>query len=280
MARMKNKSRQMAKPIPAAATATTTTTVKKSDSSLLVILALSLLIVGTLAVASYMRNSIYRTHLTLWRDITKRSPDKRRAHENYGQALSTAGANAVNPSEAMEFYREALQQFQTVMALRDDGSVPMRDLYREIGVVYFRMGRYSDAITAWQTGLRYAPNDASLSNNLSIVLMQTGRFDEAAAQAQTALAMDPRMPQALNTMGQVYMAKQDFNKAIEYFLRALESEPDVPARYWNVALAMSQAKKYDMALQYANKYAAMEPDPAGRKRAAEFISYLQTAMKH
>jgi len=280
MARMKNKSRQQAKPIPAALIATTTTTVKRSDSLLLVILTLSLLIVGALTVAAYMRNSIYRTHLTLWRDITKRSPDKRRAHENYGQALSTAGANAGNPNEAMEFYQEALQQFQTVMALRDDGSVPMRDLYREIGVVYFRMGKYNDAITAWQTGLRYAPNDASLSNNLSIVLMQAGRFDEAATQAQTALAMDPRMPQALNTMGQVYMAKQDFNKAIEYFLRALESEPDVPARYWNVALAMSQAKKYDMALQYANKYAAMEPDPAGRKRAAEFISYLQTAMKH
>ncbi|HUI46203.1 MAG TPA: tetratricopeptide repeat protein [Nitrospirota bacterium] len=280
MARTKNKSRQLAKPIPATFVPATKTTVKKSDSSLVVILTLSLLIVGALTIAAYMRNSIYRTHVTLWRDITKRSPDKRRAHENYGQALSTAGAEAKNPNEAKELYQEALKQFQTVMALRDDGSVPMRDLYREIGVVYFRTGRYDDAISAWQTGLRYAPNDPSLSNNLSIVLMQTGKFDEAAAQARTALAMDPRMPQALNTMAQVYMTKQDFNKAIEYFLKALESEPDVPDRYWNVALAMSQAKKYDLALQYANKYASMEPDPAGRQRAAKLIGYLQTAMKH
>ena len=277
---MKNKSRPLAKPIPSAVISSTTTTVRKSDSSLIIILALSLLIVGTLTVASYVRNSIYRTQVALWRDITERSPDKRRAHENYGQALSTAGSIARNPNEAIEYYREALKQFQTVMALKDDGSVPMRDLYREIGVVYFRMGQYNDAINAWQTGLRYAPNDASLSNNLSIVLMQSGRYDEAAAQAQTALAMDPRMPQALNTMGQVYMSKQDFNKAIECFLKALESEPDVPARYWNVALAMSQAKKFDMALQYANKYASMESDPAGRQRAAEFIGYLKTAMKH
>jgi tetratricopeptide (TPR) repeat protein len=279
MARVKKKSKQLAKPVPAAAMAAMTATVKRSDNSLIVILVLSLFIIGALTVASYNRNSIYRTHVTLWHDITKRSPDKRRAHENYGQALSTAGANAVNPNEAMEYYREALKQFQTVMALKDDGSVPMRDLYREIGVVYFRMGQYNEAITAWQTGLQYAPNDPSLSNNLSIVLMQTGRFDEAAAQAETALAMDPRMPQALNTMGQVYMTKQNYSKAVEYFLKALESEPDVPSRYWNVAIALSQEKKYDMALQYANKYVSMESDPAGRKRATEFIGYLQTATK-
>jgi tetratricopeptide (TPR) repeat protein len=246
MARLKKQS----KPGPASRS------VKKSDSSLLAILALSLLIIGTQTVATYMRNSIYRTHVTLWHDITKRSPDKRRAHENYGQALSTAGANAKSMNEAMQYYREALQQFKTVQALKDDGSVPLRDLYREIGVVYFRMGLFDDAITAWQTGLRYAPNDPSLSNNLSIALMQIGRFDEAAVLAQTALARDPRMPQALNTMAQLYMAKKNYDKAIEYFLKALDSEPDVPSRYWNVALALSQVKKYDLALKYANKYLA------------------------
>ncbi len=279
MARMKKKSRQLTKSISPAAGTAATATVNRNGNSLLFIVALSLLIVGVLAVASYMRNSIYRTHVTLWRDITQRSPDKRRAHENLGQALSTAGANATNPNEAMKLYREALKQFQTVMALKDDGSVPMRDLYREIGVVYFRMGFFKDAITAWETGLRYAPNDPSLTNNLSIALMQTGRFDEAAVQAETALAMDPRMPQALNTMGQIYMTKQNYDKASEYFLRALQSEPDVPARYWNLALALSQAKKYDMALQYAKKYVSMESDPAGRKRAADFIGYLQTVTK-
>jgi tetratricopeptide (TPR) repeat protein len=280
MARMKKRSRQLTKSAPPDSGELATATVKKNGSSFLVMITLSLIIIGILTVASYMRNSIYRTHVTLWRDITQRSPDKRRAHENLGQALSTAGANATNAEEAMRLYREALKQFHTVMALKDDGSVPMRDLYREIGVVYFRMGLFKDAITAWETGLRYAPNDPSLSNNLSIAFMQTGRFDEAAAQAETALAVDPRMPQALNTMGQIYMTKQNYSKAAEYFLRAVESEPNVPARYWNLALALSQAKKYDMAIQYAKKYISMEPDPAGRKRAADFIGYLQNATKH
>ncbi len=242
-------------------------------------LALSLLIIGALSAAAYARNGIYRTHVTLWDSVTKQSPNKRRAHENYGQALSTAGSMATNQNEARKLYDEALKQFQMVISLKDDGSVPMRDLYREIGVVYFRQGRYDDAIATWQKGLTYAQNDPSLLNNLSIAFMQVGRFDEAASVASTALAVDPNMPQALNTMGQVYMAKNDYERAALYFKKAVQREPDVPARYWNAALALERSKKYDEAFQYASRYAAMESDPIGRQRGYAFLEQLKVAMR-
>lgn len=255
-----------------------TVSVKRGGSTLIIVVVLLTLIVGALTAAAHTRNSIYRSHVTLWDNVTKRSPNKRRAHENYGQALSTAGSVAGTQSEARKLYYEALQQFQTVISLKDDGSVPLRDLYREIGVVYFRLAQYDDAISSWETGLRYAPYDPSLLNNLSIVLMQKGRFDEAASVASAALSVDPYMPQALNTMGQVAMVKNDYEKAAQYFLKAIDREPDVPARYWNAALALEQAKKYDMALQYANKYASMEQDPTGRQRAYAFIEHLKLVL--
>jgi tetratricopeptide (TPR) repeat protein len=230
-------------------------------------LMLSCVIICALAVTAHQRNSIYHDFITLWGNITKTSPNKRRAHENYGQALSTVGR-----------LEEALREFNTVLALKDDGSVPMRDLYREIGVVYFRMNRMDDAISAWQTGLRYTPNDASLLNNLSIALLQTGRYAEAAQLAQTALAADPTMPQALNTMGQVMMLKKDYEKATRFFLKAIEVQPDVPARYWNAALALEQAGKYDMALQYTRMYANMEQDGPARQRAIGFMEHLNKMM--
>ena len=244
-----------------------TTTIERPASVSLTTLSISLLIICVLAATSYTRNSIYHDFITLWGNITKTSPNKRRAHENYGQALSTVGR-----------LEEALREFNTVLALKDDGSVPLRDLYREIGVVYFRMNRMDDAISSWQTGLRHAPNDASLLNNLSIALLQTGRYEEAAQHAQTALVADPNMPQALNTMGQVLMLKKDYEKAIKYFLKAIEQQPDVPARYWNVALALEQVGKYDMAMQYARKYAEMEPNSMARQRAAGFMKHLNKSM--
>lgn len=244
-------------------TSSGTAIIEKPAGVSLATLAISLVIICALAATAFQRNSIYHDFITLWGNITKTSPNKRRAHENYGQALSTVGR-----------LDEALREFNTVLALKDDGSVPPRDLYREIGVVYFRMNRMDDAISAWQTGLQKAHNDASLLNNLSIALLQTGRYEEAASLAQTALIADPTMPQALNTMGQVLMLKKDYEKAIQYFLKAIEQQPDVPARYWNAALALEQAGKYDMAMQYARTYVNMEQDGAARQRAVGFIEHL------
>jgi Flp pilus assembly protein TadD len=243
------------------------TVIEQPASVSLTTLALSLLIICALAATAYQRNSIYHDFITLWGNITKTSPNKRRAHENYGQALSTVGR-----------LEEALHEFKTVLALKDDGSVPMRDLYRELGVVYFRMNRMDDAISAWQTGLRHAGNDASLLNNLSIALLQTGRYEEAATLAEKALAANPMLPQALNTMGQVLMLKKDFKNAIKYFLKAIEQQPDVPARYWNVALALEQAGQYELSMQYARRYVEMEQDGVARQRAYGFMEHLKTRM--
>jgi len=231
------------------------------------LMALFLIIIVTLTALSYVRNGIYLNHVTLWADITKRSPEKRRAHENYGQALSSAG-----------FYKEALREFRIVQALKDDESVPARDLYREIGVVYYRLERYDDAIIAWQQGLKDSPNDPSLLNNLSVVMLQKKRYDDASRYALSALSVAPYMPQALNTMGQVHLAKKNYEKAVEYFLMAVERDPDVPQRYWNAAFALEQVKKYNKAYQYAAKYAAMEQDPEARKRAFRYMEHLKNVM--
>lgn len=249
--------------------------VKRENKLVLVTVALYLLIIGVLAATAYARNSIYQTYVTLWKSVTESAPNKRRAHENYGQALSTAGSLSKSVAEARKYYEAALREFNTVIELKDDGSVPLRDLYREIGVVHFRMGRIDEAIAAWDKGLNYAPGDASLMNNLSIAFMQKGQFDKAATFAKDALMANPNMPQALNTLGQAYMGKQEYDKAAQFFLKAIEREPDVPARYWNAAIALEKSGKYEQALEYATQYASRETDPASRQRAAGFIQYIK-----
>ncbi len=216
-------------------------------------------------LAAYERNKVYKSPVTLWADASSKSVKKRRTHENYGQALSTAG-----------MLNEALQQFQTVLALKDDGSVPPRDLYREIGVVYFRMGLFDDSISAWQTGLHYAPGDPSLLNNLSVAFIRSQRYAEAEAAVRQALTVDPNMPHLLNTLGELLMMKGSYEEALKYFLAAIEREPDTPSRYWNAALAFEKTGRYDMAYDYAGRYAARETDPAGRQRAQMYMGNLQS----
>jgi Tfp pilus assembly protein PilF len=217
------------------------------------------------AVAAHIRNSVYKTPVTLWADAASKSMNKRRTHENFGQALSTAG-----------MYNEAIREFNTVRALKDDGSVPPRDLYREIGVVYFRVGLFDDAIAAWQTGLRYAPNDPSILNNLAVAFIRKKSYDEAEATVRQALKVDPSMPHLLNTMGEILMVKGNYEEALKYFLAAVEKSPDEPSRYWNAAIAFEKTGRYDMAFEYANRYAAMESNFEMRQRALMYLNRLRS----
>jgi tetratricopeptide (TPR) repeat protein len=228
-------------------------------------LLLATVIVMGLLITAAVRNRVYQSPVTLWADASSKSTNKRRTHENYGQALSTAG-----------FYNEALDQFKTVLALKDDGSVPLRDLYREIGVVYFRIGLIDQSISSWKTGLQYAPYDPSLLNNLSVAYLRQQRFDEAETAIRQALTGAPSMPQALNSLGEILMVKGNYEEALKYFLQAIQSSPDGPSRYWNAAIAFEKTGRYDMALQYANKYLAMETNPELRHRAALYLNKLQT----
>jgi tetratricopeptide (TPR) repeat protein len=242
---------------------------KRGDTSIHTALAaISILIIAALAVAAYSRNSIYQNDVTLWASVVKSAPEKRRAHENYGQALSTAG-----------LFKNALEEFKKVIELKDDGSVPPRDLYREIGVVYFRLGKMTEAVTFWKMGLREAPGDPALLNNLSMALLSLGRDDEAVAAAELALAVDPSMLQALTVMGQVAMSKKDYDNAAQYFIRAIDRDPFDPARYWDAAMALQEAKKYDQAYEYAAKYSALENNPAAKQMAQEYLRLLKIKMR-
>ena len=218
----------------------------------------------SLVTASLVRNNVYRSTISLWKNITETSPQKRRAHENLGQALSTDGR-----------LQEALEQFNTVLALPDDGSVPLRDLYREIGVVHFRLGSMDAAVEAWQKGLHYADGDPGLLNNLSVAYMQQQRYDEAAASAEAALKNNPQMPQLLNTLGQVSMIKREYDKAANYFLAATNSDPDSSSYYANAAMALAQTGKYELAAQNMSMAAARMPDPQQRQKAQGFMEQMK-----
>ncbi len=217
------------------------------------------LYVAAFAVMTFERNKIYQTGITVWESMVRSSPNKRRTHENYGQALSTAGQ-----------LHEALREFQTVLSLPDDGSVPLRDVYREIGVVQFRLGSYEEAIRAWQKGLTYAPMDAGLLNNIAIALLKLRRYDEAISHAETAVRNNETMPEPVNTLGEIYLSRGDVNKAARFFKQYLYLRPEDPRGYWNLALTLARSGRYDEAYQYATRYATMNPDV----QAQELLKYI------
>ncbi len=223
-----------------------------------------LVIVGMLLVVTVERNRVYENSVSVWQSMVAASPNKRRPHQNLGQALSTAGK-----------LHEALNEFKTVLSLEDDGSVPMRDIYREIGVVYFRLGLYDESVNAWQKGLQYAPFDPGLLNNLAIAFLKLRRLDEAITHAEIAARNNQYMPEPVNTLGEIYLAKGDPRRAAEQFKRYLYLRPEDSRGYWNAALALRESGDLEGALDYAKRFLARERDPNFRQHAAQLIQHLQ-----
>lgn len=187
------------------------------------------------------------------------------AYENRGYAHSTLGN-----------YREALDDYNKVLSLKDK-RVPVRDTYREIGVVYFRMGKLEEAVAAWKKGLGKAKDDADLLNNLAVAYLNLKQIDKATEAAASAYALDPSLPEVINTMGEVAMVKKEFQKAADLFVRAIDLNPYAAHRYWNAAMAFEKVKSHDNALEYAKRYVAMEKDPVARQKAYELIERLKNA---
>jgi tetratricopeptide (TPR) repeat protein len=222
--------------------------------------------IASLTAAAVERNSIFHDPLSLWFAAVKQSPNKKRTHENYGQALSSAGK-----------LNEALKQLQTVLSLPDrDTSVPFRDVYRELGVVYYRLGRIDESIAAWKKGLAYAPMDAGLLNNIAIALMRQHHLDEALASALAAIRSNPYMPEPLNTAGEVYLAMGQPAKAAENFMQYVQFRPEDRRGYWNAALALEKAGDYQRSARYVSMFLSMGPDPGYRQAAQSLLRSLQS----
>ena len=206
---------------------------------------------------------------------------------NYDRAISDySTAIKLNPKVAINFQNRAqafsskgkftlaLKDFKTVLAL-NDSAVPLSDTYREMGVIFYRQGKFNEAIKYWQLGLSKSPKDAGLYNNLAIVYKTLGKYDEAMAAVKSAIAIEPQMPELLNTMGELYMEKQDYTNAIKCFSSALEHDLNMPLGYWNLALALYNAEKFYDALSNAKRYASMETDVANKTKANKLIKEIE-----
>lgn len=220
-------------------------------------------VIASYAAAAYMRNGIYQTPLTLWRATADVAWHKQRPHENYGQSLSAAG-----------LYEDALNQFKIVQSMPEDGSVPLRDLYREIGVVYFRLSMIDEAIVAWKKGLVYASYDPSLMNNLALAFLKKGQYVEAEAYAMQGLVLDGAQPTLLNTLGEVAMHNREYEQAADYFTEVLEINPDDAAGEWNAALAYAEGGHYEKAWGYVTRYLASETELQNRQQALTLLKHL------
>ncbi len=90
----------------------------------------------------------------------------------------------------------AQQAFQTVAA-----SVPLNEVYNDLGAAQSRLNRPDEAIASFQKALDGDSSDPDYHFNIGYIEWRAGRFDDAVASLRAALARNPEDAEATTLLG-------------------------------------------------------------------------------
>lgn len=184
--------------------------------------ALAAVLIASYSYAAAVRNTVWKTSLSLWADTVNKSPeaalpnlnlgweylkegkpgtalpylevgikgvpDYAIGHSLAGQALSALGRND-----------EALKEFLEAVRL-DPGRY---EAYGDVGALYAEKGDFQDAIIYLDKSRELNPNSAGVYFNLGELYLKTGRKDKAVENFRKAVSLDPGNPQYIAVLKSV-----------------------------------------------------------------------------
>ncbi len=161
-------------------------------------LALVAALLGTCTVATIVRNRVWATELSLWRDVVSKSPNKGRPYIGLARGLAADNqpvaarralerglrADPHNPELLTSLgvallqegdSRGALERFERALALERETP----ELWNNIGAARYRLQDYQKAIEAYQQALALDTCFYNSRRNLMMTLSEMGRKKEA-----------------------------------------------------------------------------------------------------
>ena len=188
-------------------------------------IALSVMTLATLSMATWKRGRVYATDESLWQDNVTKNPSAWLAQFNLGVALKRAG----RVEEAIKHYRQALQSNPTYA-----------EAHVNLGVALQQEGNTPEAIKHYQQALKISPNLADVYYNLGLALQQTNDFKGAIAQYRQALRIDPESAVTHNNLGIVLQRESRMQEAMTHYRRAIEIDPGNADAHYNLGIALER----------------------------------------
>lgn len=170
---------------------------------------------------SLQRNSVWKTEVSLWRDVVKKSPLNTRAWINLASACGNAGDTVC----AMDATDRALQLYPEPWA------------YLNLARIMETLGKVEDALSLYDYTLLKAEKDAltevARKAIKSLAFMGKGNvffnmnnLREAERFYREAVEIDPDFSDAWNNLGYVLMKLKRCHEAEDAIKKALRLNPD------------------------------------------------------
>lgn len=127
------------------------------------------------------------------------------------------------------------------------------------GVVLRHLGKYSEAIAAYDKALSNDNKHLTAYMNRANLLRSLGRLEEAKHDYLSIISFDPKNAEALNTLGSVYEGEGKEDKALGFYKKAIEADSSFFKAYNNSAVALYKQGQYQEAIAYFEQTIKLNP---------------------
>ncbi|ALC15481.1 hypothetical protein DSOUD_0693 [Desulfuromonas soudanensis] len=154
------------------------------------ILPAAFLAIALLTVATWERNRVWRSEVSLWTDATRKSPAKWRPWYNLGTAL--IGADKA---------QAALPPLQQAVKLDPENA----EIWHNLGLAHLMVGHYQEALQPLRQAVRLDPELTDAEANLAIALIYTNQPREAVEHLERIRQRFPNRPNVRYNLGMAYL---------------------------------------------------------------------------
>jgi tetratricopeptide (TPR) repeat protein len=199
--------------------------------------------------ATYARNSVWQTEVSLWTDANRKAPLLHRPVHNLAMAKyeSTGQLN-----KALELYQKAVQ-------LKMHRRSHRARLYGNIANIYYRIGKHDLAEVYFTKAVDFAPFIEYNRYRLAETLYRRQKWMTALSHLDTLLSKDPQNIDFLILEGHVLMGQGDALEALRCFRAAIKSNPKKPDGFIQAGTALMTLGAYDRSEKLLKHALSLDP---------------------
>ncbi len=110
-------------------------------------------------------------------------------------------------------------------------------LYYNLGIVFMKTERYSEAAAAFESALKIKSRDSDILTEAGSAYQALGENDKALSYYERALETAEDKSVVYNNIGTIYFSEENYKEAELYFKKALTENRDYTEARQNLALA-------------------------------------------
>ncbi len=152
-------------------------------------------------------------------------------------------------------------------------------VYNNLGNAYSKLGRFTEAIDAYQQAVKIKPGYAMVYYNLGIAYGNLNRLPQAIDAFNQTIIVKPDYAEAQYNLGVVYGKLGRTAEAIDAYQQAIKIKPDYAEAHYNLGNAYSDLSRYAEAIDVYKQAVKIKPDYAAA-HANLGVAYLAIGDKN